>query len=265
MNAVVYYRVSSRSQEDNTSLENQKNEIDKYARQKDIEIIKRFQDVASGGNGNRKGFMGAVEFIEENSGKIDVFIVFKYDRAHRNLRETLNFVHRLDQKDIAYISVSQNIDTTTPQGKAFFHMLCTFAEFEKEIIRERCHDGRKAKIRKKKAPGNRPVLGYDENWRVKEGIAGIVKDLFRSYLRLDSLAKLAEYTKRQGYDEATELALSRRTLRNILRNRAYLGEFAYDGRREKHGVLWKKHHEAIIAFSIFGKVQKRLDSNRKRR
>lgn len=261
MRAIAYYRVSSESQRDNTSLENQKSQVRKYAQLRDIQIVKEFQDVASGGDTHRNGFLKAIEYLRTNEKDLEVFMVFKYDRAHRNLKETLIFVDELNALKIEYISVSQDIDTTTPQGKLFFQIVCSFAEFEKEIIRERCRDGRKAKIEKQQTPGGRPALGYDKDWKVDPREAEVVRDLFRQYLKLKSLGRLAGYARAQGYCKVVGLNLTRYTLRDMLRNRAYLGEFSYNGSEEKHGVFWKDHHETIIANTVFGKVQALMSRN----
>lgn len=264
LKAIAYYRVSSESQRDNTSLENQKNAIAGYALANNVDIVAEFRDVASGGTTNRKGFQMAMEFINTHAREVQVFIVFKYDRAHRNLKETLIFVDELDKKGIAYVSVSQKIDTTTPAGRLFFQMICSFAEFEKEVIRERCLDGRKGKIRKNEAPGGRPPLGYSETWAIETLQAEIARDLFSAYLQVGSLAKLAAYAKSKQYDVTSGLCLSRRSLRDILRNRAYLGEFRYNGKREKHQVVWKQHHAAVIPPELFENVQHLMDRKRKR-
>ena len=265
MKAIADYRVSSDSQRDNTSLENQKKQVQRYADAKDIKIVAQFQDVASGGSTDRKGLQNALKYIQEYDRDIDVFMVYKYDRAHRNLKETLIFVDELKELNIHYVSVSQDIDTITPHGRLFFQMVCSFAEFEKEVIRERCREGREAKIDKRETPGGRPALGYDSHWRVDSKEVEIVRDLFRNYLNLKSLAKVARYAGRHGYGQTVGLTLSRTSLRDMLRNRAYLGEFTYDGESENHKVFWKEHHEAIIARPLFGKVQKLLDKNCKRK
>lgn len=260
--AITYYRVSSVSQRENTSLESQRENIRDYARRNNIEIISEFKDVASGGNINRDGFKLAMEFIRNNP--TDIFMVWKYDRAHRNLKETLIFVDELKKINIDYISVNQNIDTATPQGKFFFQMVCSINEFEKEVIRERCREGRIAKISKKENPGGRIPAGYDKNWKLVEDKAEIIKDIFNAYLRLDSLKKLEDYCREKNYNELLKMSLGKKALSIILKNRAYLGEFTYDGSSENHQVLWKDHHQAIIAGNIFGKIQKSLFRNRKK-
>jgi len=261
-NAIAYYRVSSLSQKENTSLENQKNHLQDYAFRNSIEIIAEFKDVASGGNINRDGFKQAMEFIQNNP--VDIFMVWKYDRSHRNLKETLIFVDDLKDRGIDYISVHQNIDTRTPQGKLFFQMVCSINEFEKEVISERCREGRTAKIIKKENPGGRIPVGYEKDWIVIEEKAEIIKDIFNSYLRLNSLSKLQNYCRDMGYNEKLNMSLEKKSLSMILKNRVYLGEFTYDGLVEKHRFTLKNHHTSIIAVNIFGKVQKALARNRKR-
>jgi DNA invertase Pin-like site-specific DNA recombinase len=63
-NAIAYYRVSSLSQKENTSLENQKNHLQDYALRNSIEIIAEFKDVASGGNINRDGFKQEHHYVK---------------------------------------------------------------------------------------------------------------------------------------------------------------------------------------------------------
>lgn len=259
--AIAYYRVSSLSQKENTSLENQKQQIRDYALRNNIKIISEFRDVASGGTINRDGFKEAMNFIQNNP--VDIFMVWKYDRAHRNLKETLIFVDELKDIGADYISVHQNIDTATPQGKMFFQMVCSINEFEKEIIRDRCREGRIAKISMGENPGGRIPVGYDKDWQIVEEEALIVKDIFNVYLRAGSLDKLSSYCRENGYNEKLNISLGKMALCKILKNRAYLGEFCYDGSVEQHQVRWKGHHQAIIAGNIFGKVQKMLERNRK--
>ena len=67
-----------------------------------------------------------------------------------------------------------------------------------------------------------------------------------------------------GMAQETNLKLTKATLTAILKNRAYLGEFHYDGKEERHGVVWKGHHQEIVSPVIFGKVQKVLERNRRK-
>lgn len=71
----------------------------------------------------------------------DVLVVYKLDRLARSLRDFLNLLAHLEAIGVAFRSLTEPIDTTTPAGRMFAHMLGAFAEFERAVIRERCAAG----------------------------------------------------------------------------------------------------------------------------
>jgi len=71
----------------------------------------------------------------------DVLVVYKLDRLSRSLRDLLRLLESLEQAGVTFRSLTESIDTSTPAGRMFFHMLGAFAEFERAMIRERCAAG----------------------------------------------------------------------------------------------------------------------------
>lgn len=71
----------------------------------------------------------------------DVLAVYKLDRLSRSLRDLLRLLEALEQRGISSRSLTESIDTSTPAGRMFFHMLGAFAEFERAMILERCAAG----------------------------------------------------------------------------------------------------------------------------
>lgn len=71
----------------------------------------------------------------------DVLVVYKLDRLSRSLRDLLRLLESLEQSSVAFRSLTESIDTSTPAGRMFCHMLGAFAEFERAMIRERCAAG----------------------------------------------------------------------------------------------------------------------------
>lgn len=71
----------------------------------------------------------------------DTLVVFRLDRLGRSLSDLLSIFQTLNDKKVFFISLSENIDTTTPQGKLLFSISGAFAEFERTIIQERTNLG----------------------------------------------------------------------------------------------------------------------------
>lgn len=249
---IGYCRVSTEGQEENTSLEEQERKIRAFAESQGIEIVGMFLDVASGGSLNRQGYQAAINMLNEK--KIDCFLVAKFDRAHRHQENLLKFERELREKDIAFLSVAELLDSSSPTGRLMFQILGCFAEFERNIINERTRDGRKAKLAKEEYAGGRPPMGYDASWNIKPQEAEMVKNIFSLYLKEKSL----------GRTKSKITIFSRQALHVILTNRAYLGEYCYNGRKEQNEVIVKGHHDAIISQNVFGRVQKALRERNKR-
>ena len=71
----------------------------------------------------------------------DVLVVYKLDRLSRSLRDLLRLCESLEHAGVSFRSLTESIDTSSPAGRMFFHMLGAFAEFERAMIRERCAAG----------------------------------------------------------------------------------------------------------------------------
>lgn len=67
----------------------------------------------------------------------DVFVVYRLDRLSRGTKHLLDLIESFEQQEINFVSVKDNIDTTTPMGKFFFTIMGAFAEMEAALIRER--------------------------------------------------------------------------------------------------------------------------------
>ena len=105
----------------------------------------------------------------EDAGKrrFNVLLVWKLDRLSRSTKDLLNTVEELDALGVDFISYENQIDTTTPAGKLFFTIIAAFAQFEREIIRERVIAGLENAKKKGKVLG-RPRLGNSLIDKAKE-------------------------------------------------------------------------------------------------
>lgn len=98
---------------------------------------KFFTDKITGSKIDRKGMNEALDFMRNG----DVFVVWKLDRAGRSLQHLIEFVDTLKARDVAFMSITESIETITPGGKLFFHLMGAIAEFERDLLRERTNAG----------------------------------------------------------------------------------------------------------------------------
>lgn len=102
------------------------------------------------------------------SHQYDAVIIFKLDRWARSSTELILDTKELLDKGIGFISISDNLDFSSASGKLHFAILSAFAEFERELIRERTIEGlHRAKAQGKKA--GRPIGSKDTSKRKKSG------------------------------------------------------------------------------------------------
>jgi DNA invertase Pin-like site-specific DNA recombinase len=116
-----------------------------------------FSDHSSGMKDDRQGLNEALNYLKSG----DCLVVWKLDRLGRSLPHLLEIVNGLKKKGISFKSLTENIDTTTPQGELFFHIFGALSQYERSLIRERIMAGLEAAKRRGKTPG-RPKVIDDE-------------------------------------------------------------------------------------------------------
>jgi len=112
---------------------------------------KWFLDKITGSKAERKGLDEALAYVRPG----DTFVVWKLDRAGRSLTHLIELLKDLKERGIEFVSLTEQIDTTTPGGKLIFHMMGALAEFERDLIRERTNAGLAA-ARARGRRGGRP-------------------------------------------------------------------------------------------------------------
>src|SRR6266702_5238190 len=124
---IGYARVSTSDQ----TLDLQKDALEK------ADCRKIFTDTASGAKEERKGLEEALDYVREG----DTIVVWRLDRLGRSLKHLIETITKLNNRNIGFKSITENIDTTTSGGKLIFHIFGALAEFERDIIRERTKAG----------------------------------------------------------------------------------------------------------------------------
>lgn len=95
----------------------------------------------------------------------DVLVVYKLDRLARSMTHFVAVFDRLKAKQVGFKSLTESIETETPQGRMFLQLLGVFAEFERELIRERCLAGQIAARARGQTWGKPRVFSRDDAQR----------------------------------------------------------------------------------------------------
>lgn len=107
---------------------------------------------------------------DAKAGRIDIVVVHKYSRIGRTGRAFWRWIWRLEDLEVGFVSVTQEIvDTTTPTGMAQLQMYAMFAEMDYNTIRDQMQDGLQAKATQGGWPGGAPPYGYRIEGKGKKG------------------------------------------------------------------------------------------------
>ena len=143
---IGYMRVSSDSDRQTTNL--QRDALLAVG----VDTRHLFEDHASGAVDDRTGLANALEFVKAG----DVLVVWKLDRLGRSLAHLLTIVNALKEKQVAFRSLTEGMDTTTPSGELLFHVFGALAQYEQALTRERVIAGLAAAKRRGRT-GGRPL------------------------------------------------------------------------------------------------------------
>jgi hypothetical protein len=259
MKAIIYARVSTEMQEEGRSLEFQIRKCEDFCKYNNYTVKEVIQDVESGGNDNREGFLRLQKEIKKKS--FDVLVVYESSRISRITLTMLNFVLELQKSDIKFISISQSeINTTTPTGMLFFQIFAVLADYERKQISMRVKSNKWARAKAGIWQGGNVPIGYKKMGKeivideeTKEDVIGI----FNTYLATKSLKETAKI-----------LGKNISSIKWILQNEFYIGNLMY-GRKQndintgivkvnKEIKIFKGNHPALIDEDIFREAQQQM-------
>jgi putative DNA-invertase from lambdoid prophage Rac len=149
MRAGLYARVSTHDQQ---TLGLQSEAMAVYIKNRGWIAVNRIEDIGSGSKERpgRESLLMAARRRE-----IDVIVVWRLDRWGRSVADLMATLRELTELGVGFVSLTEALDLTTPTGRAMAGMLAIFAEFEREILRERVKAGI-AQARKEGGPHGRP-------------------------------------------------------------------------------------------------------------
>lgn len=113
-----------------------------------------FEEYASGARDNRPELAAALSHARTG----DTLVVYKLDRLGRSIRSLIDFTNNLRERQVEFRSVTDGIDTSTPAGRFYFHILAALAEMERDLIRERVTAGLASARARGRKGGRKPKL-----------------------------------------------------------------------------------------------------------
>lgn len=186
---IGYARVSTAEQNAARQLE----AFDNYSNK----IIKVFIDKVSGKNTDRPELQKMLNFVREG----DVVVVSDFSRLARSTRDMLNIVQDLSDKGVGLISLKENVDTNTPQGRFMLQVFAALAELERETILQRQREGIDIAKKEGKYRGRKPISFNEDKFR-----AECQKWRDGEQSATDTMKKL-EMTKTRFYKNVKKLGL----------------------------------------------------------
>lgn len=228
LDAVIYARTSSSSQQFGYSIEGQVRRCWDRCQQMGWKVTHLFRDEAvSGKDKDRPMFQQLLSRGE--AGAFDVVVFWKLDRFSRSLMHAVQLEKDFREWGIALHSVTEQIDTTTPTGRFNFRNISSASEFERDLNQQRSQMGMRQLALEAKWPNDHPPLGYnkrtDERLEIDPEEATIVRRMFKRYLDLKSMPELAEQLNTEGIRIKKGNSWSPRAVGDVLRNELYTGQY----------------------------------------
>ena len=158
----IYTRVSTQEQKTDMQLM----DLKEYVQKRGYETFHFYEDIISGAAKERKALDQLMDDAKKR--KFDIVLVWKFDRFAKSLKMLVDGLALFQELGIDFISYKENIDTTTSMGKLIFNINSAYAEFERDIIRDRVKAGVKAKREKNNGKWGRSSVADTIQTKIQE-------------------------------------------------------------------------------------------------
>lgn len=235
----IYVRVSTEEQaKEGISIKAQIDRCRAYCDARGWQVYRTYQDAGfSAGTMKRPAFTDLLQ--DAKDARFDTVLVYKIDRFSRNLKDLILILEDLKKQKINFTSVTEQIDTTTAMGEAFFQIIGVFAQLERGMVKERVSMAFDRKISLGEALHRAPFGYVYKNKRlvVDEVASKKVKAIFGMW---DSGVSYKAIAK--------EFNLPTSSLYELIKNPIYVGKIRYRGK------LYPAKHPAIVDEDVFLRV-----------
>lgn len=266
MLAYGYCRYSSDLQNEK-SIEQQRMELEEYARKNNIKIIKYYIDEAqSGRNDTRANFQSMISDACKLK-EVQAILVWKTDRFARKAMDNLYYRAKLEKNGVKLISITQPFDSETAEGKLMTTLLAGMDEYFSQNLASNVKRALKNNAQNLQFNGGIPPLGYDiidKKYVINEREAKIVQEIFDMYITGMSYIDIALKLNMKGYKTKRNKSFAKTSVMSILENEKYTGKYIFNkGTKHSHrgmredAIVYEDAIPVIISKEVFKKVMER--------
>ncbi|OAZ17662.1 recombinase [Lactococcus lactis RTB018] len=279
LRVAAYARVSTSSEEQLLSLENQKLHYEqRILANSKWEFVEMYFDEGISGTkiDKRDGLKRLLQDCE--NGKVDFILTKSISRFSRNALDCLEMVRKLNDLNIFIEFEKENINTQTMDGELMLSILSSLAESESRSLSQNTKWGIEKRFQNGTYKIGYPPFGYD--WVdgvmvINKEQALVVKDIFADVLKGTSTGDIAEKLNQQGVTTKRRKTWHGTTIRGIIKNEKYIGDALFGktftddsfkrkiNRGDKNQYFMEGHHSAIIDKETFDQAQQMLVQNAK--
>jgi DNA invertase Pin-like site-specific DNA recombinase len=151
----IYARVSTADKGQDPEL--QLKDLREYAHARGWKVFGEYVDIGESGSKDKRPQLDRL-MEDARKRRIDGILVWKLDRFGRSLKALVNTLEELKGLGVQFVSYTENLDFSTPAGRAMANLIGVFAEFERDLIRERVKAGIQNAKSKGIRVGRRPLI-----------------------------------------------------------------------------------------------------------
>ena len=267
--AVIYARYSSDRQTEN-SIEGQLKECYDFAKQNGYNVIEEYIDRAlTGTSDNRLNFQRMIE--DSYKKHFEVVLVYQLDRFSRDRYDSAHYKHTLKKNNVRVVSARENISEDA-SGILMEAVLEGMAEYYSMELKQKVKRGMGLNASKGVSLGGAVPLGYklerinptDEKSKkifvIDEETAPLVRRIFEMYVDGIGVKEITEQLNADGYTTSSGAKFNKNSLREMLRNKRYIGVYTYKGQEMTnvdYGI------PRIVSDELFLKAGEILGNNKK--
>jgi len=249
-----YSRVSTEEQVEGLSLSAQQRGVREYCAAKGWDTPDQFVDEGRSARSEtidkRPALKSLLQACEDR--RYDVVVVYSLDRWSRNLKVTLQTFGTLAGAQVAFASVTESVDYSTPEGRLFVAMLGAFAQYFSDSLAKHTSKGIAERVHQGRPAGPLP-FGYE---RGEKGIpvpipskAEAVRQAFKMRASGSLHSEIAACLNTQGFRTTAGHVFTNFAVRDILKNPFYVGQLRY------RGTIYPGNHEAIVDINLYSAAQ----------